>query len=115
MDKAREFNEKRWHDMTLPEQLGNAGSDFERALNWKKKRQPTLFINAASRTIEQLDMTVSDDRLRGVRRREVARLREETKKELFSKRIDEHSTTGLIKYFLSMASLARQNRIKSFT
>ncbi len=109
MNKELEFNKKRWHNMTLAQQLGNVGSDFERALKWKQKGKQELFASAANRTIEQLDMTVSDNRLHGIRRREIARLREETKKALFSKKIDTHLTSGLANYFLRMALLARRS------
>lgn len=108
MNKRLEFNQIRWHDMTLPQQLGNVGSDFERALKWKQKGKQELFANAAKRTIEQLDMTVSSRSLYGIRRREITRLREETKKELYSKKINIHATDGLANYFLKMALLARK-------
>ncbi len=32
----------RWYSLSLAEQLGNVGSDFERALRWKEKKQEKL-------------------------------------------------------------------------
>lgn len=100
------FDSEKWQNMSLAEQLGNAGSDFERALRWKGKGQTQLFVKAANRTLEQLDLTLTDRRWSGCRRQEIARLREETCRALF---MDENNKpAGLQKYFLLMATLARK-------
>lgn len=101
-----DFDATKWHAMSLAQQLGNVGSDFERALRWKQKGQTQLFDKAASRTLEQLDLTLSDKRWQGLRRQEIARLREETTRSLFTD--DDNNPAGLQKYFLSMATLTRQ-------
>ena len=93
--------------MTLAEQLGNVGSDFERALRWKEKNKVELFESSAARTLELLDLTLADRRWHSHRRRELARLREEVCKELFFEKIGSGSGRGLQRYFLSMASLVR--------
>jgi hypothetical protein len=101
-----DFDSGKWQEMSLPEQLGNAGSDFERALRWKEKGQIQLFTKAANRTLEQLDLTLTDKRWTSYRRQEIARLREETCRSLFTG--ENNKPAGLQKYFLSMATLARK-------
>lgn len=101
-----DFDSGKWQSMSLPEQLGNVGSDFERALRWKEKGQTQLFIKAANRTLEQLDLTLTDKRWTSYRRQEIARLREETCRSLFTE--ENNKPAGLQKYFLSMATLARK-------
>ncbi len=32
-----ELSNGRWHTMTIAEQLGNVGSEYERALSWKER------------------------------------------------------------------------------
>ena len=103
MDKVK------WQKMTLAEQLGNAGSDFDRALRWKQKGQIQLFNQAADRTLEQLDLTLTDERWQSHRRQEIARLREETCRSLFTD--ENNDPAGLQKYFLSMATLARKSKL----
>jgi hypothetical protein len=98
-----------WHTLTLEEQLGNAGSDYERALRWKNKGQQTLFENAFARTLEQIDLTLADERWSGVRRREIARAREEVCREILDQD-NPVSAAGLQKYFLAFATAARRQR-----
>lgn len=96
-----------WHTLSLAEQLGNAGSDFERVLRWRAKGQQDLRDAAFVRTLEQLDLTLKDSRWAGSRRREIARLRDEVCHEVLY-RNDRQSAAGLQKYFLAMATLARK-------
>lgn len=99
--------EGRWFTMTLAQQLGNVGSDFERALKWKERNQDKLFQSAATRMLELLDLTLDDPRWHNHRLLELTRLREQVCQELFSDHINRESAAGLQKYFLSMATLAR--------
>lgn len=98
-----------WPQLNLPEQLGNAGSDYERALKWKMKRNKALFTSALARTLEQIDLTLRDPRWRGPRRQEIARLREEVCNEMLY-RNNPDSAKRLVKYFLSLATQARRAR-----
>jgi Tfp pilus assembly protein PilO len=95
--------------MSLAEQLGNVGSEFERAVGWKQKKQPRLALNALQRTLEQLDKTLADNRHAGPARREIARLREEVCRELFSDALNNDSVRQLQRYFLSFATAARKS------
>lgn len=66
-----------WSSLSLAEQLGNIGSEVERAIAWHKKQDSARFEQAFARLLELIDLTLSDERWKGPKRREVARLREE--------------------------------------
>ncbi len=98
----------RWFVLSLADQLGNVGSEFERALHWKEKNQLPMFQKAMARMLELLDLTIADTRWHNHRLQELTRLREEVCQELFSNSMRTDSTQGLQNYFLSLATLARQ-------
>lgn len=97
-----------WAQMSLAEQLGNVGSEFDRAVRWKQKNKTQLAYSSAQRTLDQLDATLVDNRHAGPRRREIARLREEVCRELFTEEIDIQSAKQLQRYFLAFAIAARK-------
>lgn len=94
--------------MSLAEQLGNVGSEFDRAVRWKQKKQETLAHNALRRTLEQLDKTLSHTRNAGPARKEIARLRQEVCRELLADTLNLESTQKLQRYFLAFAKVARR-------
>ncbi|OGE78195.1 MAG: hypothetical protein A2751_03500 [Candidatus Doudnabacteria bacterium RIFCSPHIGHO2_01_FULL_46_14] len=94
----------RWQKMTLAEQMGNVGSEFERARVWKQKARPDKFEPALARFAELMDLTVSDQRWQGMRRRELARAKEESLAALIGEDLQQQS---LQDYFLQFAILAR--------
>lgn len=95
--------------MTLAEQLGNVGSDFERALRWREKKQEKLFDAAATRTLELIDLTLADRRWHNHRLTELARMRDEVCFALFTDDFSPTSIKGLQKYFLAMAREAQRH------
>lgn len=101
----KNLSQGRWHTMSLAEQLGNVGSEYSRARRWKEKGNTEFFDKAFARLLELLDLTITDDRWRGLRRRELARVRDEVCAELMMK---ESVGIGFSKYFDSMAVAARQ-------
>jgi hypothetical protein len=99
-----------WQTMSLAEQLGNVGSDFERAVRWKQKNKPELAEGALRRTLDQLDWTLADSRHAGPPRREIARLREEVCREVLAEEVDTISVAQLQRYFLAFATVARKHQ-----
>lgn len=97
---------EKWQQMSLPEQLGNIGSEYERALNWKQKNQPAMFEKASSRMLELFDLTLADIRWHGPRLKELCRARENACLELSDQA---QNPEGLKKYFFKFAILARNN------
>lgn len=90
--------------MSLAQQLGNAGSEFHRALSWQARGDDEKFNQAAARFIELMDLTVTDPRWTGRRRRELARVREAGTEELENQ---DEVTKSLQKYFDHFALYAR--------
>lgn len=96
----------RWHMMTLVEQMGNVGSEYERARRSHQDGNTVRFQRASDRFLELLDLTLSDPRWRGRRLRELARVREGACEELFG----ESSGKSFEKYFLEFATAARAHK-----
>jgi hypothetical protein len=71
----RELAAGRWNELSLVEQLGNIGSEVERALKWKKKNNPDSCMRAFERALELLDLTLASPPNR-LRLKEIARTRE---------------------------------------
>ena len=67
---------ERWFKFTLFEQLGNVGSDVDRAIYWKKAGNFDYSQKAFERTLELLDLTIIDPKHTRARRRELCRVRE---------------------------------------
>lgn len=65
----------RWREFSLAQQLGNIGSEVNRAVCWKEKGDKKAAEKAAERVLELIDLTISDDRWRD-KLKEVLRLRE---------------------------------------
>lgn len=95
----------RWQKMTLAEQLGNVGSEFERVLAAQKSGNKSREDMALSRFLELLDLTLMDGRWAGPRRRELARLREQSLEEFGKDHIA--TSESLSRYYMNFATLAR--------
>ncbi len=102
----------RWHTLTLAEQLGNVGSEYERAQRWKASNDKARFELAFARMLELLDLTISDVRWKNHRLKELTRLREVICDELWNEEQELHHPRDLKDYFLYFAILARNQRDK---
>lgn len=98
----------RWFTLTLAEQLGNVGSEYERAVRWKQRADTDHFQRALARMLELLDLTIMDERWKNHRLRELTRLRESLCEELCGAASSQDG--GLTKYFMDFAILARAER-----
>jgi len=96
--------------MTLAEQLGNVGSDYERALRWKQKGNTEYFENAFARMLELLDLTIADPRWRNHRLKELCRLRELVCDELVNDVREYPDPRDFKNYFYFFAYTARKDR-----
>lgn len=104
----KDLADGRWFELSLAEQLGNVGSEISRAKNWQS-RDKKISENALIRTLELLDLTLSDKRWR-YRLKELARVRE-VLGDLFTGGKEYKSTfEDLDRYFFNFAIAARINK-----
>ena len=99
-----ELAQGRWYTMSLAEQLGNVGSEYDRALKWRTQSDER-FHNAFDRFLELLDMTIADQKHSFNCKRELLRLREYVCSEFTS---PAKSTENLSSYFYQFGLLARR-------
>ena len=97
----------RWHTLTLAEQLGNIGSDVERAFRAHAQGRSDRFVFAFDRALELFDLTVKDQRLTARGRREILRAREQFCRVFFDDTSESDLAEYLQKYFLQFAMAAR--------
>jgi len=100
----------RWFTLTLASQLGNVGSEYERALRWRNRGEAVRFEHAFNRLLELIDLTIADPRWQNHRLRELTRLREVICDELFNETREFNDPFDLSDYFLYFGILARNER-----
>jgi len=103
----------RWFTMSLAAQLGNAGSEYERALQWKKRGDKVRFEHAFARLLELIDLTIADPRWKNHRLKELTRLRVVLCDELYNETPEFIHPSDLTQYFLYFGILARNQRDKA--
>ena len=107
--------EGRWLTFSIFEQMGNVGSEFERAASAYQRGDQQRFENAFERMLELLDLSVTDPKWRkGTRLRELLRLREEVCAVFYGPAENsvnyERSIKSLKNYFLYFGIAARAAR-----
>ena len=100
----------RWMAFSLMEQMGNVGSEVGRTIRARATGNVERFDQALARALELFDLTTSDPRWRGARRREICRAREEFCRLFFDESVDSGSAAGLERYFLHFAVAANTQR-----
>src|SRR5262245_47868794 len=98
---------ERWPTLELVDQLANVGSEVERAIRAHDAGNATRWANAQARALELFDLTATDPRWRGARRREILRAREEFCRLFHAPDVPPTSAEGLRRYFLAFAVAAR--------
>ena len=71
----KELAEGRWNTLSFAEQMANIGSEIERTISWRQKKNPEISSRAFERALELIDLTVADPKNRK-RLRELLRVRE---------------------------------------
>ncbi len=97
-----------WARLELVEQLGNVGSEVERAIRAHAAGRPDRFESALERALELFDLTAADPRWRGHRCQEILRAREEFCRLFFDPDVPSDSARGLSRYFFGFAWAARK-------
>ena len=107
----KELADGRWFTFSVSEQLGNVGSEFERAARAFERGDHERFEKAFERMLELLDLTVEDPKWRtACRLRELLRLREEVCDVFHGNEVFGTSIETLKKYFLYFGIAARADR-----
>ena len=96
----------RWQTLSLPEQLGNIGSEVGRAIRARSSDDKQA---AGYRALELFDFTLADKRWYG-RGTELARAREVVCDYLFGDNEYHSSPDNLEKYFMNFALATRLNK-----
>ena len=113
MSGHRSLSAGRWRTLSLAEQMGNIGSEVDRAVRASSTGNEERFQGAFDRALELFDLTLADPRWRGHRRREIARAREEFCRLFYGEKAAWESVRGLQEYFLHFALAARARRESS--
>jgi hypothetical protein len=105
----RDLAAGRWRELSLPEQLGNVGSEISRAIRWSSEN-PALSQAALYRALDLIDLTLDDPRHRrsAARLREIARAREVVVDFLAGSNDYRSTAASLQKYFDAYAVAARR-------
>jgi len=99
----------RWFKITLAEQLGNAGSEVGRAMNWNRRGNMEQRNKATDRALELLDLTISDKRWRN-RLTEIIRARHLFADLFYGKNELKEIPENLEKYFYHFAVMTRKGK-----
>ena len=99
------LTQEHWQKFSLFEQLGNVGSEVNRALQWRG-RDEKLYQNSVWRALELLDMTIQDPRWIG-RLKELIRARESLGDAIYGGKEYGSTWENLDRYFLQFAVAAR--------
>ncbi|KKQ28169.1 MAG: hypothetical protein US42_C0001G0020 [Candidatus Magasanikbacteria bacterium GW2011_GWC2_37_14] len=101
---------ERWQNLSLAEQLGNVGSEFGRVTAWQTKNKNSEALLALERTLELLDLSITDSRWQNNKRNELLRLREVICDNFLQSGHYLASSSWLENYFLAFAIFARKNK-----
>jgi len=97
----------RWKELTFIEQMANIGSEVERALAWRRKKNDAYCQKAFERALELIDLTL-DGQKDFARLKEVARLREAIADYFFGENLFKFTDESLSKYFLNFVYASRR-------
>ncbi|MBI3231612.1 MAG: hypothetical protein HYZ51_00845 [Candidatus Doudnabacteria bacterium] len=97
----------RWQTFSLPQQLGNIGSEVGRAINWRKKGNNDQSSKACERALELIDLSLADKRWKYPALKEIARIRETFCDLFYGINFYQTTTDYFDKYFLEFGALAR--------
>jgi hypothetical protein len=105
----RELASGRWRQLTFVEQMANIGSEVERCLNWRDRKNAEYSEKAFVRALELIDLTLDANR-QGPRLREVARVREVFADFYDGPNFFNSTSEQWRKYFFAFGCAARRNR-----
>ena len=105
--KHQKMAEGEWFKLSLPEQMGNIGSEVSRAIHWQNKDE-VFFQGAIERCLELFNLTLNDPRWTS-QKREVCRAREVFVDAIYGGENYHTSLPDMMQYFDQFALVARKN------
>ena len=100
----------RWQTLSLMEQLGNVGSEVDRAIRAHALGRHDRLERALDRALELFDLTATDPRWKLHQRREILRAREQFCRVFYDETAEPDLAAYLTKYFLQFAVAARRGK-----
>jgi hypothetical protein len=101
----KELSQGRWKELSFLEQMANIGSEVERAINWKNKKDEEYSKTAFERALELIDLTLADEKNKK-RLMEISRIREVLADYFFGKNQYSSSDKGWKDYFYAFGFAA---------
>jgi len=103
---------ERWYKFNASEQMANIGSELYRAFSWQKKGDAEAQNLALDRTLELLDLTLTDPKWSKTKGRlkEIGRARELISDLFFGQNKYNETAESLMKYFDEFALAARKDK-----
>jgi hypothetical protein len=98
----------RWSQLSFIEQMANIGSEVERALNWRTKKNADYAQKAFERALELIDLTL-DSKSSYSQLKEVTRMREAIVDYFFGVNQFNSSESSWRNYFLPFTYASRRN------
>jgi hypothetical protein len=98
-----------WNKLSFVEQMANVGSEVERALNWRIKKNDGYAQKAFERALELIDLTLDSHR-KYAHLKEIARTREAFVDYFFGTNQFLSSEASWRSYFLPFLFASRKNR-----
>jgi len=95
-----------WHQRTIADQLANVGSEVGRIRKWQT-RNPEIAERPFIRALKLLDLTITDPRYSGPRRRELTRVRSFLCDAMDGGKEYQTTLENLDRYFLAFAVAVR--------
>ena len=96
-----------WKKMTLPEQMGNIGSEFNRFIKWQAKEEQEQENKSLDRLLELLDLSIENIKI-NERQKELLRLREVIGDIFYQGKIYNTNEKWIKKYFLNFGLLIKK-------
>ncbi len=100
--------EERWNNFSLSEQMANIGTEIGRTINWRKKGNVEMSMNALYRGLELIDFTINDKKNKNSLK-EILRVREALVDFFIGDNIYKSSDGIWEKYFYFFNFAARKN------
>lgn len=97
-----------WYKLSTVQQLGNIGAEIGRTITWKKNPAFGNYQDSFYRGLEYIDLSISDSKNAGHRRREICRVREALVDWYFGSKLYQSTDDDWDRYFNSFAILANR-------